>query len=413
MSARVAIVCGLLNGRLNGAERQIIRLANGLTKAGVSVTLVSKEGPAESLGLLPQIPHRGWYAEPPRMALAARALQRCAAAKRIVERIIVALVCRARVRAAQGRSTSLIDAIIVRLGRWVRGAKGDMIAEAMSGIDTDVVIAFLTDPSRNVTLALWGKQTPLVVAVRSDPTRDIRPQPWEALKYLTHRRASLITINARSLITHLEGFPEIGEGRVRFVPNIVIPTQLTTGTARQFICIGRLEPHKRVGLAIQAFARIAHQLPDWQLVIVGDGAERGALVELADELGVSERTDFLGVVSDVLAILSTGGLLVHPSGREGMPNAVMEALQCGVPALVMHDSPGAVELIDVAPAPAGIVIDENDVDGLARAMFDLASDRVARRRLGDAGRRAMMSHTEAAAVEVWGQVITAVAPTSR
>lgn len=68
--------------------------------------------------------------------------------------------------------------------------------------------------------------------------------------------------------------PEIGASRARFVPNILIPNERPSGATEQFLCVARLERHKRLGLAIRAFAEVSPDLPDWRLVVAGDGPER-------------------------------------------------------------------------------------------------------------------------------------------
>ena len=402
----VLLVCGLLGDRLGGAERQIVRLANALHNTGRRVVLLSKEGSRASLGLDAGVVHLSWNDRSPHPTLAARALRRFPAARRLVEHAIVVSVRHARGRASRGRSTALLDAQIVRMGRWVRGPKGDRLAAALEDVSGDIIVGFLTDPSRNLALAVWEDTTPVIVAVRSDPSRDVRAQPWEALKYVTHRRAAVVTVNASSLLPNLERFPEIGAGRGRFVPNILVQNRRPSGFGENFVCISHLAPHKRVGLAVRAFAECADRVPSWRLVIAGDGPERSALQALASKLGVGDRTDFLGEIDDVSDVLVAGGILVHPSGREGMPNAVMEALQFGLPAIVTRESPGAVELIEGTSPPAGVVIEQADPGSIAAAMVSLATDPARRRMLGASGRRSMAAFTSEAAVDVWETVLT-------
>lgn len=74
---------------------------------------------------------------------------------------------------------------------------------------------------------------------------------------------------------------------------------------------------------------------DVPVQIAGDGPLRSALEKLADDLGVSENVQFQGAINDVSAFLNGAKFLVHTSESEGCPNAVMEAMACGLPVVAM------------------------------------------------------------------------------
>ena len=107
--------------------------------------------------------------------------------------------------------------------------------------------------------------------------------------------------------------------------------------------VGALIARKGHDLTIAALA----QLPDAQLLLVGEGEERARLEALATRLGVRERVHLLGAVDhDLLPIiLSAADAMVLPSASEGIANAWIEALACGTP-LVICDAGGAREVVD-------------------------------------------------------------------
>jgi len=120
--------------------------------------------------------------------------------------------------------------------------------------------------------------------------------------------------------------------------------------------VGALIPRKGQHFVIRALAN----LPDTHLALVGTGADRAALEELAHELGLSARVHFLGSLDHgaLPVVLSAADAMVLPSSSEGLANAWVEALACGTP-LVITDAGGAKELV-TAPEAGRIVAREAD-----------------------------------------------------
>lgn len=113
--------------------------------------------------------------------------------------------------------------------------------------------------------------------------------------------------------------------------------------------VGRLAEQKRYDRLVRAMAA----LPDAHLLVVGEGPERAALEGLADELGVAARVHLPGHRDDVAAVLDAMDLFVLCSEREGLSNAMLEALSAGVP-VVSTDVSGAAEaLAPSMTAPGG------------------------------------------------------------
>lgn len=83
------------------------------------------------------------------------------------------------------------------------------------------------------------------------------------------------------------------------------------------------------------------------LTIVGDGPYRETLEGLVDQCGVRNMVTFVGQKdkAELLPYYQAGDIFVFPSKREGMPNAVLEAMACGLP-VVMAPCEGSQELVD-------------------------------------------------------------------
>jgi teichuronic acid biosynthesis glycosyltransferase TuaC len=108
------------------------------------------------------------------------------------------------------------------------------------------------------------------------------------------------------------------------------------------ITVGALIPRKGQAFVIDALAH----LPGAQLALAGTGPDEAKLRARAAKLGMGERVHFLGAVpnAELPELLSAADVFVLPSSSEGLANAWIEALACGVP-VVTTPIPGARELI--------------------------------------------------------------------
>ncbi|MER5516018.1 glycosyltransferase [Streptomyces sp. NPDC002763] len=141
--------------------------------------------------------------------------------------------------------------------------------------------------------------------------------------------------------------------------------------------IGRLAPGKRFDVLIRALAQLP---PDCRLLLVGGGAEEGALRRAAEEAGVTGRVVFAGerpYVSDSSAdpdlpsLAAAMDVLASPCAEEAFGLAVIEALAAGLP--VLYSSCPAVEDLPPAAAPGA-----RRIEGGARAYAEaLAAARAA------------------------------------
>lgn len=115
--------------------------------------------------------------------------------------------------------------------------------------------------------------------------------------------------------------------------------------------VGELSERKNQEFLIRALPKIIQNIPNAVLWLVGSGAYRPRLEELAQELSVSERVMFMGQRADACDYIRASDLYVSASSGEGMPFNLIEALGCGTTVLV-SDIKGHVDLV------------ENSVDGM-------------------------------------------------
>ncbi len=141
---------------------------------------------------------------------------------------------------------------------------------------------------------------------------------------------------------------------------------------------GRLVQQKGHDLLIKAFADTPSAC-GMDLVILGDGPLRPALVAQAAALGVADRVRLIGFQANPWAWMARSRLFVLPSRWEGFGNVVAEALACGAPTLVTDCDYGPQE--QIAHGVSGWVVATENAPALASAMDMLLSKRALRTRL--------------------------------
>jgi len=142
-------------------------------------------------------------------------------------------------------------------------------------------------------------------------------------------------------------------------------------------------PVKNATHVMEIFNLIQQKIPA-KLILIGDGPDTGNVMNLARELGLSERVIFLGNQDRVHQILPVADLFLLPSASESFGLAALEALSCGVP-VVGSIVGGLPELVfdDIN----GYLRPIGDIEGMAGKSLEILKDDSLRNRLSVAGRK--------------------------
>ena len=145
-----------------------------------------------------------------------------------------------------------------------------------------------------------------------------------------------------------------------------------------FLALGRLVPHKRFHLLMEAWPRV-RAATGGRLVIAGEGPERARL-----EAAATDGVEFAGKVTEAekARLLDRAWFLVHPAELEGWGLVVMEAAARRTPTLGFRVGGVRDSVVD---GETGLLVETTDE--LAARWIDLALDRERRLRMGDAARR--------------------------
>ncbi len=268
------------------------------------------------------------------------------------------------------------------------------------------LLAFM-DVSAIVTLAAAvGTPARVVVCERIDSSRHRISWQIRVLRSALYPRAWSITVNSAEPAAR-EVLRRVSRGRpVYIVPNprpVNIP-RADPATSRTILAVGRLVPQKRHDVLIDAFAQLHDELPDWKLLIVGEGPLRAELERQIERLGLSHKVELVGHVDDPRPFYAAAGVFALPSEYEGTSNALLEAAAAGLPCIV-SDTAIPLNLGDVI-----ISVSSDDVNSLAQALHRLCSDTKARTHLGDALHNRSKLPSDRDILDSWGEAMTGTVP---
>jgi glycosyltransferase involved in cell wall biosynthesis len=171
-------------------------------------------------------------------------------------------------------------------------------------------------------------------------------------KFLLKGCRRIIVLNDES-ITELQPY-SLAPGTIKHIPNGVNSEVYVPASADQrrllrnkiglsendvaVLFVGRLEEQKNLRNLLQVWPAVSRFCPQARLLLVGEGSEEGALKRLAAEQKVESSVRFLGKQTDVKTYYQASDLFILPSHFEGVANALLEAMACGLPVMVSRIS---------------------------------------------------------------------------
>ncbi|MCK6611988.1 MAG: glycosyltransferase [Bacteroidia bacterium] len=244
-------------------------------------------------------------------------------------------------------------------------------------VDPNSILAFGEWTNPYVLIALTGLKYPVFVSDRMNPLAKL-PLASEILKRITYPRANGIiaqTNFAKRVLQKKTGAKQIFV--INNPVNIIEPTNdpLENG----IVTVGRLSPEKGHKFLIEAFSKLKN-FKQWKLSLVGDGPERGKLVQQARELNIEHQVEFLGHLTNFSKPLTQASIFVLPSLKEGFPNALIEAMAMGKACISSDFFEGDNEIVE--DGVNGLLFQPGNVNELHSAMEKLIDNPDLRKHMG-------------------------------
>jgi glycosyltransferase involved in cell wall biosynthesis len=280
-----------------------------------------------------------------------------------------------------------------------------------------VVISFMERTNVITLLAVRGLNIPAIISERCNPELNNIGQAWEQLRRWTYPLADLLIVQSEGV---LECFHPRVQARACIIPNPVMQPKIENvsndpGSVAEdafapglaggatIISMGRLSHQKGFDYLLRAFAQLKPRHGDWSLTILGEGPQRKELESLASSL-LPEGSFFLpGAVTNPNAFLRRASLFVLPSRYEGFPNALCEAMACGLPVIAADCKYGPQDI--VRHNVDGLLVPKENLNTLINAMDRLMASKEERDRLARRAPEVIERFAVERVMQMWEEAI--------
>ncbi len=178
------------------------------------------------------------------------------------------------------------------------------------------------------------------------------------IKFL-YPKSDKIIVLSKGMLLDLKKYIQVNNSKISIInnpydTNRIIELSLENIEKEEFLInenkkyitsVGSLKPLKQNSDLIFAFKDFQTDNPDFELLFIGDGPERQNLFDLAKDLKISDKVNFLGRVHNPYKFLSRSYIFVLNSISEAFPNVIVESLACGCPVISSDCFSGPREIL--------------------------------------------------------------------
>lgn len=176
---------------------------------------------------------------------------------------------------------------------------------------------------------------------------------------------------------------ELNNVEVIHNPLPFFPEQVSDGSRKQVIAVGRYVPQKGFDRLISAWQLVAQRHPDWVLRIYGDGM-RKQLQHQIDELGITSSCILEPTVQNIVEKYCESSVFALSSRFEGFGMVIIEAMACGVPPVSFTCPCGPRDIID--DGKDGLLVEDGNIGEMAEKISYLIEHEDIRKEMGQKAR---------------------------
>lgn len=177
--------------------------------------------------------------------------------------------------------------------------------------------------------------------------------------------------------------------------------------AKYVITVGRIDIfQKRQDVLLEAFKKVHSCYPSYKLRIIGGGDDKVELLKLIEKNGLNDCVEYLGYKKhdEINELMRNAHLFVLSSDFEGIPNALIEALQIGIPIVSTDCSPGGASLL-LDNGKHGILVKRGDAVALSNGIEEALSSKEIIIRMGEMTKFALDRFSEKSIGNDWNKFI--------
>lgn len=256
------------------------------------------------------------------------------------------------------------------------------LRKALRQVRPDVAIGMMTEANVVLAWAALGLHRPRTIgSERIHPPQHPLGSLWEMLRRYSYGALSSVValteesagwIRKNTMARHVDVIPNAANWPLPALAPTLVPETVCPAHRRLVLAVGRLEVQKGFDQLIAAFAILADRHADWDLVILGEGAERDHLQAQIHASGLEGRVHLPGRAGNMPRWYERSDLYVMSSRFEGFPNTLVEAMMYGVPVVSFDCDTGPRDIIH--HGVNGLLVARDDVPRLGVAMDQLMVD---------------------------------------
>ena len=289
--------------------------------------------------------------------------------------------------------------------------RADTLRQIWKDEKPDVILSFIGSNNVMSILTTRGLNIPVAISVRADPAEEYEQAKTRIPAMMLFHQADLVILQTNGAKAF---FPKAVQEKSIILPNSIQPDFIRprfAGTrTKRVVMVGRLDENKSQSLVIRAFADVLKRnetLSSWVLDLYGDGPARKDCEDLTKELSLSDHVLFEGVQEGIAEKIQDAGVFVIASKREGMPNALIEAMSLGLACISTDSTPGAPRDL-IRNGENGILVPADDEKAMADALEDLMTDPDRCEKLGKEAIRIQESQNPGRVNALWEKALRSI-----
>ncbi|MED4375451.1 glycosyltransferase [Schinkia azotoformans] len=223
----------------------------------------------------------------------------------------------------------------------------------------------------------------IIIREANTPSKDISSKKKLILsfsKYL-YPKADLIIAQCKEMKDDLIESLGIDEKHIRYIYNPLDINKIQEGSKSEnpfnkdklnILSVGRLTYQKGFDVLINAFKIVIERFPNAHLTILGEGALKDELQDLAKGLGIRDHISFIGFKDNPYPYYYYADSYILSSRWEGFPNSLLEALACGAKVVATNCKSGPKEILE--DNKYGTLVEEGNYESLANGIIQSFSE---------------------------------------
>ena len=195
--------------------------------------------------------------------------------------------------------------------------------------------------------------------------------------------------------------------KIAVIPNMltITPKKVRDYNIKRVIAIGRFSHQKGFDLLLEAWYIINKSISDWHLYIYGN-ENREPYQRIVDKYQMNHNTHLMGATKDIVEEISKSSLFVMSSRFEGFPLVLGEAMSCGLPCVSFDCPYGPRDII--TDGEDGILVENGNIDALARALEKLMEDVTLRKSMGEKAINNVSRYDRDTIMKQWEQLFLSI-----